>query len=354
MYRLLRSILFRLDAEDTHRITLRLLAAASHIPALTKLRKLTAPDDPLLTQTLWGRKFLSPIGLAAGLDKDAKAVYAFCAMGFGFVEVGTVTPVKQPGNPRPRLFRLPADKALINRMGFNNAGSQALQARLSALRNLAVPIWVNIGKNKTTPNHEATGDYLKCVNLLQNVADAFVLNVSSPNTPGLRDLQHAKDLAALVRAVLSTVEAGPPIPVLVKLAPDLSPLDFEASLEALLEVGVNGLIISNTTLHRGGLQHANKAQSGGLSGQPLQCRSNTLIRKAYRLTRGHIPIIGVGGIFTAEDAYTKIRAGATLTELYTALVYEGPGLPAQLNRGLSSLLKRDGFSSVTQAVGIDA
>ncbi|MEW6420530.1 MAG: quinone-dependent dihydroorotate dehydrogenase [Deinococcota bacterium] len=361
MYRrLLKPALFRLDAEDAHHLTLRALELASRVPAWPGLaRSLTAPADPRLMQTLWGQPFSSPLGLAAGLDKNGEAVPAFGALGFGFVEVGTVTPQAQPGNERPRLFRLPSDEALINRMGFNNAGAEALRARLAALPARPVPVWVNIGKNKVTPNEEAVQDYRKAVRVLQDVADAFVVNVSSPNTPGLRALQAAGDLAALVRAVLDEVEAGrvrtlnrPP--VLVKLAPDLHPEDLRASVQAMLDVGVDGLILGNTTLSREGLTHPNREQAGGLSGRPLAQRSTELIRTAARLTRGQVPLVGVGGVFTAEDAYAKIRAGARLVELYTALIYGGPGLPVRLNRGLARLLARDGFGNVAEAVGVDA
>ena len=360
MYRrLLKPALFRLDPEDAHHLTLRALGWAATVPAWPGLvRSLTVPPDPRLTQTLWGHTFSSPVGLAAGLDKNGEAVPAFGALGFGFVEVGTVTPRAQPGNERPRLFRLPADEALINRMGFNNAGAQALRGRLTALAARPVPVWVNIGKNKVTPNEEAVQDYREAVRVLQAVADAFVVNVSSPNTPGLRALQAAGDLAALVRAVLDEVEAGrvrtlSRPPVLVKLAPDLHPADFEASVGAVLEAGADGLIISNTTLRREGLTHPRREETGGLSGRPLTVRSTELVRAAYRLTRGRVPIVGVGGIFTAEDAYAKIRAGARLVEVYTALIYEGPGLPARLNRDLARLLARDGVRHLTEAVGVD-
>ncbi|WP_272976689.1 quinone-dependent dihydroorotate dehydrogenase [Deinococcus geothermalis] len=360
MYRrLLRPALFRLDPEDAHHLTLRALGLASAVPAWPSLvRRLTAPTELRLTQTLWGRTFSSPLGLAAGLDKNGEAVPAFGALGFGFVEVGTVTPRAQPGNARPRLFRLPSDEALINRMGFNNAGAEALRARLAAHFARPVPVWVNIGKNKVTPNEEAVQDYREAVRVLQAVADAFVVNVSSPNTPGLRALQAAGDLAALVRAVLDEVEAGrvrtlSRPPVLVKLAPDLHPADFEASVGAVLEAGADGLIIGNTTLRREGLTHPRRGETGGLSGRPLTARSTELVRAAYRLTRGRMPIVGVGGIFTAEDAYAKIRAGARLVEVYTALIYEGPGLPARLNRDLARLLARDGVRHLTEAVGVD-
>ncbi|CAM4053330.1 quinone-dependent dihydroorotate dehydrogenase [Deinococcus marmoris] len=357
--RLARPLLFRLDAEDAHHLTLGVLEAASKVPAWPALaRALTSPGAEL-AQTVFGQSFASPIGLAAGLDKNAVAVPAFAALGFGFLEVGTVTPRPQPGNERPRLFRLLEDEALINRMGFNNAGAEALHARLSALPTQSAPVWVNIGRNKDTPNEEAAGDYLKCVHALQNVADAFVINVSSPNTPGLRALQAADGLGELVRAVLDATEAGrvrtlrrPP--VLVKLAPDLHPADFEASVGAVQDAGAHGLIVSNTTLGRDGLFSEKSSETGGLSGRPLTQKSTALIREAYRLTGGTLPIVGVGGIFSAADAYAKLRAGASLLEVYSALVYEGPGLVRRLNRGLADLLARDGVANVAGIIGVDA
>ena len=367
MYQTVRPLLFRLDAEDAHHLTLRGLELASGVPLLPRLaRTLTVPrtqgpGDAALRRPLWGQTpseqtFASPLGLAAGLDKNAQAVPAFTAFGFGFVEVGTVTPLAQSGNERPRLFRLPEDEALINRMGFNNGGTAAMHDRLAALTHRAAPVWVNIGKNKVTPNEDAAEDYRKCVRALGDVADAFVVNVSSPNTPGLRALQAADDLAALVRAVLDEVEAGrvrtlrrPP--VLVKLAPDLHPADFEASVGAVLDAGASGLIISNTTLSRDGLTHPNREQAGGLSGRPLTDRSTELVRDAYRLTRGQVPIVGVGGVFSAEDAYAKLLAGADLVEVYSALIYRGPGLVREINAGLVKLLERDGVRNIAEVVG---
>ncbi|PTA67444.1 quinone-dependent dihydroorotate dehydrogenase [Deinococcus arcticus] len=360
MYRsLLKPLLFHLDAEDAHHLTLAGLEAASKVPLWPQAaRALTVPGGAALAHNLWGQTFASPVGLAAGLDKNGVAVPAFSALGFGFIEVGTVTPQPQPGNDRPRLFRLPPDEALINRMGFNNGGAAALYARLDALGARPAPVWVNIGKNKATPNEAAAQDYRRCVAALQGVADAFVVNVSSPNTPGLRALQAADELGALVREVLDEVEAGrvrttrrPP--VLVKLAPDLHPADFEASVDAVVGAGAAGLIISNTTLARDGLSHPAQNEAGGLSGRPLTARSTELVREAYRLTRGRVPIVGVGGIFTAQDAYDKIRAGASLVEVYSALIYRGPGLVRELNTGLTELLRRDGVGHVTEAVGMD-
>ncbi|UBV44046.1 quinone-dependent dihydroorotate dehydrogenase [Deinococcus taeanensis] len=361
MYRsLIKPLLFRLDAEDAHHLTIGLMEAASRAPGWPALaRRLTAPTTSALTQTLWGQAFASPVGLAAGLDKNGVAVPAFSALGFGFLEVGTVTPVAQAGNDRPRLFRLPPDEALINRMGFNNAGAASLHGRLSALPARPAPVWVNIGKNKATPNEAAALDYRRCVAALQDVADAFVVNVSSPNTPGLRALQAAGDLAALVGEVLDEVGAqrvrtlsAPP--VLVKLAPDLHPADFEASVDAVVRAGAAGLIISNTTLARDGLNHASRSETGGLSGRPLTARTTDLVRAAYRQTGGRVPIVGVGGIFTAQDAYDKIRAGASLIEVYSALIYQGPGLVREINTGLTRLLARDGLRHLSEAVGTDS
>ncbi|WP_135227971.1 quinone-dependent dihydroorotate dehydrogenase [Deinococcus fonticola] len=356
---LVKPLLFRLDAEKAHHLTLRGLEVVSQVAGLERLRSFTSPDCRALEQTLWAQTFASPVGLAAGLDKNGVAVPAFSALGFGFLEVGTVTPLPQPGNDRPRLFRLPEDQALINRMGFNNGGAAALHARLNALKARPVPVWVNIGRNKVTPNEDAVQDYLRCVRALQAVADAFVVNVSSPNTPGLRALQAADDLRALVRAVVQEVEEGrvqtlTRPPVLVKLAPDLHPADFEASLQAVQDAGAAGVIVANTTLSREGLRSAARDEAGGLSGRPLTQRSTELVRTAYRQLRGTLPIVGVGGIFTAEDAYVKLRAGANLVEVYSALIYQGPGLVARINRDLNTLLERDGVRNITEIVGVDA
>ena len=358
MYARLKPLLFRLDAERAHHLTLMACAVAGQVPgvpgALYSLNRATAPA---LSQHLWGVEFASPLGLAAGLDKNAEAVGVFSSLGFGFLEVGTVTPRAQPGNEAPRLFRLPSDEALINRMGFNNQGLAVLESRLRGRH--AVPIWANIGKNKDTPNERAAGDYLAGVRSLAGVADGFVINVSSPNTPGLRALQHADELFALVSGVLNEAETQRvkhlrPLPVLVKLAPDLPDADFEASVDAVQRSGTAGLILSNTTLSREGLGHPSRSEAGGLSGRPLARRSTELVRRAYRQTGGSLPIVGVGGVFSAQDAYAKIRAGASLVELYTALIYEGPNLPRRINAGLLELMRRDGLTHISEAVGLDA
>ena len=353
--RFAKPLLFRLDAERAHHLTMSGAALAGRIPGLTGLIAGQTRPHPMLSQTLWGRAYRSPLGLAAGLDKNAEAVGVFTALGFGFAEVGTVTPRPQAGNPQPRLFRLPEDSALINRMGFNNLGSGVVARNLRRPRH--APVWVNIGKNKDTPNEEAARDYLDGVRALSRLADGFVINVSSPNTPGLRSLQAAADLSKLTAEVLAEVRAlRPGLPVLVKLSPDMESADFAASVEAVADLrvsglGVSGLVVSNTTLSREGLGHSSRSEAGGLSGRPLEARSTALIADAFRLTAGKLPIVGVGGVFTAQDAYAKILAGASLVELYTSLVYEGPELPGRINAGLVKLLRRDGFTHVSGAVG---
>ncbi|GAA4005650.1 quinone-dependent dihydroorotate dehydrogenase [Deinococcus rubellus] len=358
MYARLKPALFRLDAEQAHHLTMNACALAGRLPGLPALiGSLTRATAPALGQQLWGFSFASPLGLAAGLDKNAEAIGVFSNIGFGFLEVGTVTPRPQPGNPAPRLFRLPSDEALINRMGFNNRGLAALEHRLAGPH--AVPVWANIGKNKDTSNAQAADDYLAGVRALAGVADGFVINVSSPNTPGLRALQSAAELHELVRVVLSEAEKQRvrtlrALPVLVKLAPDLSDTDFEASVDAAVRAGASGLILSNTTLSRDGLSHPYRAESGGLSGRPLTGRSTELVRRAFRQTAGALTIVGVGGVFSAQDAYAKIRAGASLVEVYTALIYQGPDLPRRINAGLLELLRRDGFTHVSEAIGVSA
>lgn len=348
----LRPLLFRLDAEQAHHLTLRALGVAARLPLPA------ASHHPALRQGLWGLQFGSPLGLAAGLDKNGEALRAFAALGFGFLEVGTVTPRLQAGNPAPRLFRLPEDQALINRMGFNNLGAEHLAAALRR-QPLNVPVWVNIGKNKDTPNGEAAGDYRALIRGLYEQAQGFVVNVSSPNTPNLRALQQADELHDLLQGILREAERQrvrslcAPRPVLVKLAPDLSEAEFLSSLNAAQEAGVSGVILSNTTLARANLRHPARVQAGGLSGRPLQRRSTELVARAYQLTRGQLPIVGVGGIFSAQDAYDKIRAGASLVEVYSGLIYEGPGLPRRVSAGLLKRMRADGFSHISEAVGAD-
>ncbi|SHE10077.1 Dihydroorotate dehydrogenase (quinone) [Chlamydia abortus] len=355
-----KPIFFRMDAEKAHHLVVNGLDKVSRIPGMTSWMKTIygTPPSPKLNVKLWDLEFPNPVGLAAGLDKNGQAVPGFSSIGFGFMEVGTVTPKPQPGNDRPRLFRLPEDLALINRMGFNNVGADQMAENLRRTGQRTIPVAVNIGKNKITPNEEAERDYRECLRKLYPYGDFFVVNISSPNTPDLRKLQHGDDLRKLLEAVMEerdqqTQSGAQKKPVLVKIAPDISGEDLEYIMDTILASPVSGIIATNTTIRRDGLVHRNASETGGLSGKPLTDRSTEVIRGIYRLTRGRIPIIGCGGIFTAQDAYDKIRAGANLVEVYTALIYEGPALIKRLNAGLLELLERDGWSHISEAVGAD-
>jgi dihydroorotate dehydrogenase len=340
VYRLARFLLFLLPPEVAHALgilMLRVLGVLGRRPRL--------PD---LSSRVAGLSFPTPIGVAAGLDKDGVAVAGLFAIGFGFVEVGTLTPRAQPGNPRPRLFRLPAHRALINRMGFNNGGAEAAAQRLRRVRDRPGPLGVNIGKNKDTPLERAADDYLACVDALGGVADYLVVNASSPNTPGLRALQEPERLAALLGAIRARTQR----PVFLKIAPDLEPEAIDAAVDTAAACGVAGLICTNTTVARPVVgRHA--GEPGGLSGAPLRELATAVVRRAYRRAAGRLAIIGVGGIFTADDAYAMIRAGAALVQVYTGFIYEGPGLAARLARDLAARLLRDGLS-LADAVGKDA
>ena len=337
-----------LPPETAHGLALRALARG-----LVPASRCEAPSA-LRTQ-VWGLDFASPVGLAAGFDKDGEAVDALLALGFGFVEVGTVTPRPQPGNPRPRLFRLAGDDALINRLGFNSQGLAAVADRLAARRHIGV-VGANIGMNKDS--EDPVADYVAGFEALHPTADYLTVNVSSPNTPGLRALQDRASLAALIDALMTararlTPAGRHPLPILVKIAPDLEQRDMADIADVTLKTGVDGLIVGNTTLARDGLTGRHREEAGGLSGRPLFARSTALLTEMYRLTAGRIPLAGVGGVGSADDAYAKIRAGASLVQLYTALIYRGPGLVARINDGLARRLAADGFAAVAGAVGAD-
>ncbi len=351
--RIARRILFSMDPEDAHLRTMRLLGVAS--PLLAPLQPLLSVRDPRLASTVLGLSFPAPVGLAAGLDKNAEAPAAWARMGAGFVELGTVTPRPQPGNPRPRIFRLVEDRALINRMGFNSAGADAVARNLRRLRRPAAPIGINVGRNRETPNESAADDYRRAITALLPFADYFAVNVSSPNTPGLRDLQRPRTIHQLVgTAVAAAAGPGPRRPVLVKLSPDLSDGALDETVDAIVAAGADGLIATNTTSSRADLRSPRATESGGLSGAPLRWRANDVCRRVYRRTAGRIAIVGVGGIFTAEDAYERVRSGASLVQVYTSLIYEGPGLFRRINRGLLELLDRDRLARLSDAVGLDA
>ena len=345
LFRLCRPLLRALPPETAHWVTLLGLAAGLG-------GRQRNSDPPILAQRLWGLTFPNPIGIAAGFDKDAQVPEALLDLGFGFAEVGTVTPRSQPGNPRPRVFRLEADAALINRMGFNSGGLDPLLARLRRRRGRGV-VGVNVGKNRDST--DAVADYVEGVRRTAALADYLVVNVSSPNTPGLRDLQAPAALDRLLQAVLAAREAsGVRSPLLVKIAPDLDEEERADIAAVALAVGIDGIIVSNTTVARPpGLRSPHAGEAGGLSGRPLFAPSTALLAEMYRLTRGRLPLIGVGGVASAADAYAKIRAGASLVQLYTALVFAGPALLGRIKTGLADLLRRDGFASAAAAVGAD-
>jgi len=342
-----------LEPELAHTVTVRLLATGLTPP-------LAGKDDPVLRQRVWGLDFPNPVGMAAGFDKNGEVMDGLLALGFGSVEVGTVTPLPQPGNPKPRCFRLPEQQGMINRFGFNSQGHAAVAARLTAYRQRRNRrpgvIGANIGRNKESG--DAVNDYVAGVYVFAPICDYLAINVSSPNTPGLRALQDRGPLTELLTRVLEAradlCEKRTP-PLLLKIAPDLSDDDLAAVAEVSLGVGIDGLIVSNTTIGRPEVAHLPvAAEPGGLSGKPLFEVSTRVLRDLYRLTGGRLPLIGVGGIASAEDAYAKIRAGATLLQLYTALVYQGPRLVRDIKQRLPEFLKRDGFATLAAAVGADA
>ncbi len=336
----IRPLLFWVDPEKIHHVTFRLLQMAQRVPgALTLIRKRYTVKHAALQRTLFGLTFPNPVGLAAGFDKDAKAIDAFAAFGFGFIEIGTLTPKPQPGNDKPRLFRLPADRALINRMGFNNEGVEAAVARLRK-RKSRVMVGGNIGKNKATPNERAFEDYHFCFETLYPHVDYFVVNVSSPNTPGLRELQEKEPLKNLLAHVKLLSDSKPKAkPILLKIAPDLTLPQLDDIVEILKATHTDGVIATNTTISREGLITpvglVNAVGNGGLSGAPLSDKSNEVIRYLRARLGPSYPIIGVGGIMSATDALEKIKAGADLIQIYTGFVYEGPGFVRRINRALS-------------------
>jgi len=356
--RLTQPLLFRLDPERAH--TLAVQGVARSAPAIARLG-LRVRDDRL-AQRLWGIRFPNPVGLGAGYDKWGAAIPGWHALGFGFVEVGTVTAHPQDGNPRPRLFRLPADRAIINRMGFNNDGAAATAQRLAALDRAGalhrVPLGINIGKSKVTPVEDATGDYVASLDRLWPYADYVVVNVSSPNSQGLRDLQESSALAGILEALIdlnrmkADITRRRPRPILVKVAPELTDDQLDAVVDLLRTVGGDGLIVCNTTLSRHGLvsDPALITEQGGLSGPPVAARSLGMLRRVVARAPG-MPVISVGGIGTADDAWERLAAGARLVQVWTALVYGGPRTVAAINRGLVDRMRREGVAGVEELIG---
>jgi len=379
LYRQLRPFLFAGDAEKVHERMLSSVEFISKIPGfLPLLRKVFVEENPLLRTQLFDKTLNNPIGLAAGFDKDGRIHPALFALGFGFVEIGTVTPHPQKGNPPPRLFRLPEDQAVINRMGFNNQGAWKMAERLVA-KTLKIKsadadlfevsgdypanissgmLGINIGKNKDTTLENATDDYVSALSTLHPFADYFTLNISSPNTKDLRNMQEKEALRILLDSVCARRDEldrnhSRNTPLLVKLAPDLDEDALKNSVRVMQEFSIQGVIATNTTVARPVLKSKYRTETGGLSGKPLQKRSTEMIRTLFAELGTDIPIIGVGGIFNGADAYEKIKAGAAAVQIYTALIYEGPGLVRKVKAELADLLERDGYKSVSEAVGAD-
>lgn len=362
LYRsILRPLLFRLPPEAAHELALKTLASTVGSRLFRRIAARHYSRWPTLELRRFDLSFPNPVGVAAGFDKNGIAVEGLAALGFGFVEVGTVTHLPQPGNPRPRLFRLPLDRALINRQGFNNHGAAALAERFARHRPNCV-LGINIGKSRAVDLEQATVDYLASFELVCQYADYVVVNVSSPNTPGLRELQRADTLENLLVALQNRNEElagrinGTPVPLLVKIAPDLSVNEIEAIVKVAERVHLSGIIATNTTTNRGGLRTPNASVTdcgdGGLSGAPLSQRSTDIISSLFRLTKGRMTIIGVGGIFTAEDAWEKICAGASLVQVYTGFVYQGWEIAREINEGLARILRREGMKSIDEAIGM--
>lgn len=351
LYRLLLRLMFLVPPERIHRLVFGVIrAATAFAPARALLHRLFAVPDPILRTRVFGVDFPAPLGLAAGFDKDATGVNAWGALGFGFAEVGTVTADAQPGNPQPRLFRLPADRALINRMGFNNHGAAAAAARLHD-RVPSVPIGANIGKTKVVDAEHAAEDYATSARLLGPHADFVVVNVSSPNTPGLRDLQAVQSLRPVLTAVLDSVR----VPVLVKIAPDLSDEDVDAVADLAVELGLAGIVATNTTIGRADL-HSDPAEvaaigAGGLSGPPVADRSLEVLRRLYARVGGQLVLVSVGGIETPDQAWERILAGASLLQGYTGFIYGGPLWTRRIHRGIADRLRAGGYRSLADAVG---
>lgn len=351
LFKLAKPVLHALDPESAHQLTIASLKKNLH-------PKYTPVDDPCLKTKLWHLNFDNPLGLAAGFDKNAEVIAPILHMGFGFTEVGTVTPLPQDGNPRPRVFRNTKNQAVINRMGFPNLGVEVFKDNIKAFRkNKDAPtglVGLNIGMNKEQT--EPADDYCALIEAVGKYADYLTVNISSPNTPGLRDLQSRENLLPLINRIKSTrknhCDTDKPPPILIKLAPDLTMRQQEELAKVVLEAGIDGLIVTNTTLERPTfLPDKFREQKGGLSGKPLTAQSTKIIGNFYKLTQGQIPIIGVGGVSSGKDAYDKIKAGASLIQLYSALVFHGPALVNKINSDLVTLLRHDGYDHIKGAIG---
>jgi dihydroorotate dehydrogenase len=352
LYPLILPLLSPIDPETAHGLAIRALASGLGRACLTGGRD---ADDPILATRVWQLDFPNPVGLAAGFDKHAEVCDAVLDLGFGFTEAGTVTPKPQPGNPRPRLFRLTEDAGVINRFGFNSQGLEPFVARLAGRQRRGI-VGANVGKNKTTEDPSA--DYITCIEQLARLADYLVVNISSPNTPGLRALQARALIAEVLERSLEAREracagSGLRPPMLVKIAPDLEPAQFEDIAQVALSTGIDGITVSNTSTDRPPLRSAHRDEAGGLSGKPIAAKARAALHRMYELTGGRIPLVGSGGIDSGAEAYARIRAGASLIQFYSAMVFQGPGLVNTIKRDLAACLRADGFASVADAVGAD-
>ena len=347
--KIVRPLMFKFPAETAHEIGIKTLEKAFGTKSAQKILANKFAFESKDHIKRFGLKFKNPFGIAAGFDKNGIVVNQLAALGFGFVEVGTVTFSQQTGNEKPRMFRLPEDSALINRLGFNNEGTPQVIERLKKLSPNCV-LGVNIGKNKDVPNEEAIENYLKNFDLAQEVADYIAVNVSSPNTPNLRELQKAENLEELLSELQNRNGALSAKPLFVKIAPDLSESGIEAIVDVVLRLKISGIIATNTTISRENLK-SKIMEAGGLSGKPLQMKSNAIISKIYKYSNGKLPIIGVGGIFTAEDAFEKIASGASLIQAYTGFIYKGFSFARDVNSGLEKIIEKKGFKSFDEAVG---
>lgn len=352
IYPLLKNILFQLNPESAHNLGVLGIKSIFKTPLVgsifsSKLRY----ESSALKQTIMGIDFDNPVGLAAGFDKHCSFFQHFHSLGFGFGEVGTITPIAQSGNEKPRLFRDPKNLAILNRMGFNNGGLEHCQKILAQTQHLKTPIAINIGKNKITPNEEANQDYQKLIEGLSEYASFFVVNISSPNTPGLRNLQAKDELKKLLEPIMETNTKKLNKPIALKIAPDITEEEAQDIVDVVFDVGISCIVATNTTIDKSNVSNHLKDEAGGVSGKPVQSQSDQVLRWIAQKVDQKIPIIGVGGIFNAEDAYRKIKLGANLVEVYTGWIYEGPYMVKRINTGLEQALKRDGFKNISEAVG---
>ncbi|MDA7026354.1 quinone-dependent dihydroorotate dehydrogenase [Bacillus sp. CLL-7-23] len=360
VYSMIKKALFQFDPEKTHKLAINFLKMIQSMAIARQMfeNRLTINDKRLETQCL-GLKFQHPIGLAAGFDKNAEVYRALSCLGFGAVEVGSITPQPQDGNTKPRLYRLPEDQAIINRMGFNNDGMAIIKKRIENQPKISVPLGINLGKNKSTLIEEAHLDYEKGLEHFYLLGEYFVINISSPNTEHLRNLQFVSSLEPFLDSIMKKRVAlasqySVYKPILLKIAPDLNDEEIDQIIHTSIKQGIDGFIITNTTVKREHLQSTHKRESGGLSGKPLASVSNEIIKRVYRITQGDVPIIGSGGVFTGRDAYEKMKAGANLIQLYTGFIYQGPAIVKHINNEFISLMNQDQVASISEIVGIDS